>query len=311
MRALASIVSLLTPFGSRQAKQSAAFGHPDADEEDDEREEDVQDDRQGLNDEDSRSTVEMDTLDDDTEGQESVYPPLPQKLASVPSQASSSSQQGEESGIKSPRQNVFTSSTFTEPVLSSSPRTGFGKLPASLPRTSLAGSASSFTFGRNSLHRESSKNAGSLPSYPRPSARQQITSPLAKNYDLLARFFAEKAQQEVHYAGAGEASSSASLIGGEPGGEDGGLTEIEVAGCMRLIEESLAQGKNSELERLRGDALERASLHRITPSFNDESRYNQGYMSRSPSLPLGATAGDMSAGFGMLSRPTSSVSVIV
>lgn len=51
------------------------------------------------------------------------------------------------------------------------------------------------------------------------------TSPVSRNYDLLARFFAEKQR-----------------------GGQGGLTEVEVEGCIRLIEESMATGRNLESE---------------------------------------------------------------
>ncbi|KAJ1025359.1 hypothetical protein NDA13_004172 [Ustilago tritici] len=54
---------------------------------------------------------------------------------------------------------------------------------------------------------------------------QQQMSPVSRNYDLLARFFSEKQR-----------------------GGQGGLTEVEVEGCIRLIEESMATDRNLESE---------------------------------------------------------------
>ncbi|UZJ53204.1 hypothetical protein CBS101457_002524 [Exobasidium rhododendri] len=307
MRALSSIVSLLTPFGSRQAKKSAAFGLPEQEEEGKETDEgETMNDEVESDEEVEKSTVDVSTLDYDMEEQESIYPALSDEPISAPPRARTGSVSRGERTINSPRQKLSLPSRISAPGHSTEPTTDSYSSAAAVPKPSLPSSSTSFTFGRSSLAADSTRKTSYLPSYPRPSARQQLTSPLAKNYDLLARFFAEKAEHEVH-GGEVESPSSANLVGGESVGEEGGLTEIEVAGCMRLIEESLAQGRNGELERLRGDALERARSGTNTPSYYGDSRYQQGYMSRSPSLPLGATAGEMSNGRGMLqTRPSSS-----
>lgn len=299
MRAISSIISLLTPFASRQARTSAAFGEPDLSM-------DLQNDEQAgePNEHIGMDTTKEDSQDETMEDEqnESIYPSLPAKeVTPVPI-----SSHDETVAIRSPRMSIFSSSALSAPRHSTPSRTGFGALGASTSKQATPPSAPVFTFGNS--NDTTHVPALTLPSYPRIPARLNATSPLAKNYDLLARFFAEKAEQEARGE---EASSSASLQDGEQAGEEGGLTEIEVAGCLRLIEESLTQGRAGELERLRGDAVQRAGLDPVTSTYMDDSRFNRGYMSRSPSLPLGAAAGEMSGIFGVPDRPSSSVSRVI
>jgi nucleoporin NUP2 len=151
-------------------------------------------------------------------------------------------------------------------------------------------SASRFTFGLS--------ERDALPRYPtlsRPSRPVRNISPLAKNYDLLSRFFAEKAEQEARLA---DGTPSIMSMDGEGDGT-GGLTQVEVAGCMRLIEQSYAHGHGTEIESLRREALARGrvnggdSPHVFGASDERSADYpaeHQSFLSRSPSLPLGATA---------------------
>ena len=285
MRALSTIVGILSPFGSsRQAKTSAAFGTPtQADDEG----QDEGEDEAAHSDTNNEGEEPGEGMDVD----QSIYPAIP----GLPSPILSP-QPEQEPAPPPPRQSFFSSSVFAAPRHSTPSKMGFGALAASASQQVLPPSAPVFTFGNSALTPEAA--ALPLPSYPRPSARSHLSSPLARNYDLLARFFSEKAEQEAH----GEMGSSVASL--QAGGEEGGLTEIEVAGCMRLIEESLAQGRSDELDRLRGAALERASLGVASPRYLDST--SPGFMSRSPSLPLGAAAGEMPVGYGLQARPSSS-----
>lgn len=207
-----------------------------------------------------------------------------------------------------PQSTGFGAHSYTTPS-----RMGFGQLAArpvespfrASPVRTL-GRPGAFTFG--SL---GESTAPQLPAYPRAIASGKLSSPLAKNYELLARFFAEKAEAEA----AGEASITRNGAD-ETEDEDmpalGGLSEVETAGCLRLIEQSVAQGRGAEVERLRNDALERGRLE--APSSipgEDMTRYPSyhcGRMSRSPSLPLGAAADELPVDYDLSirSRPSSS-----
>lgn len=94
-----------------------------------------------------------------------------------------------------------------------------------------------------------------ITSTPRPSTSYapppQQTSPVSRNYDLLARFFSEKQR-----------------------GGQGGLTEVEVEGCIRLIEESMATGRNleSEFTGVPSSSYGRQYPSMQTPGFAPSSR---------------------------------------
>lgn len=75
------------------------------------------------------------------------------------------------------------------------------------------------------------------------------TSPVSRNYDLLARFFSEKQR-----------------------GGQGGLTEVEVEGCIRLIEESMASGRNLESEFTSAPNYVRHLAPKQTSGFAPSSR---------------------------------------
>ncbi|SJX62909.1 uncharacterized protein SRS1_13736 [Sporisorium reilianum f. sp. reilianum] len=101
--------------------------------------------------------------------------------------------------------------------------------PSPRPRPPLAAPPKSLPLADSSLVtpglRRQFANAPSTPGPSTSYAPPSQTSPVSRNYDLLARFFSEKQR-----------------------GGQGGLTEVEVEGCIRLIEESMASGRNLESE---------------------------------------------------------------
>ncbi|CAO1616747.1 unnamed protein product [Sympodiomycopsis kandeliae] len=95
-------------------------------------------------------------------------------------------------------------------------------LPSSSKIESTAEQAYPFTFTPPIAKQPDHSAVTANPFTPQDSMQQSIGSPLSQNYDLLARFFAEKAAAEA----------------GRPIGSDGRLTEEEVRGCLDLIEQS-------------------------------------------------------------------------
>ncbi|GAC93519.1 hypothetical protein PHSY_001084 [Pseudozyma hubeiensis SY62] len=118
-------------------------------------------------------------------------------------------------------------------VLSDAPSTI--RSPSPRPRSSLAPPAKHLPLADSGLVTPGLRRQfAASPSHPISStplaSTSQVplaaqTSPVSRNYDLLARFFSEKQR-----------------------GGQGGLTEVEVEGCIRLIEESMATGRNLESE---------------------------------------------------------------
>lgn len=221
----------------------------------------------------------------------------------------------------------FQSNGFVAPRESTPSKMGFGAIatepvnsafkPVRQPedqQPSVVPPSSAFTFGMN---QEASTSR--LPQYPRAIRPTKTISPLAKNYELLSRFFAEKAEQEAR----AEASASISSMDEDGNEQSGALTEIELAGCMRLIEQSYAQGQGEEVERLRHEALRRGQAPQIQDEDSRDNRMDEDevhfanshiensrrqFISRSPSLPLGAAAGEgpVPGLYGYRSRPSSS-----
>lgn len=217
-------------------------------------------------------------------------PQLPS--ADVQSEAASTHEFLDQSSSATP----YFKSAFGAPRFSTPHKSGFAAFAETSDESPFQARppASAFTFG-------STSGTSHLPGFPHKSAGRKLSSPLAKNYDLLARFFAEKADAEA----LGESSSSSQAD------VSGGLTEIEVAGCVRLIEQSFAQGQGAEVERLRNDALERGrrgASSTLTGENDPDQAWRGRMLSRSPSLPLGAAAGEspVSAEFMMHSRPSTS-----
>ncbi|PWN35064.1 uncharacterized protein FA14DRAFT_178445 [Meira miltonrushii] len=221
----------------------------------------------------------------------------------------------------------FQTNGFIAPRESTPSKMGFGAIatepvnsafkPVRQPehqQPSVVPPSSAFTFGVN---QEASTSR--LPQYPRVTRPAKTISPLAKNYELLARFFAEKAEKEAR----AEASASISSMDEDGNEQSGALTEIELAGCMRLIEQSYAQGQGEEVERLRHEALRRAQAPQIQGDDSMDNHMDEDevhfakshignsrkqFISRSPSLPLGAAAGEAPVPglYGYRSRPSSS-----
>ncbi|KAJ9479086.1 RanBD1 domain-containing protein [Pseudozyma hubeiensis] len=118
-------------------------------------------------------------------------------------------------------------------VLSDAPSTI--RSPSPRPRSSLAPTAKHLPLADSGLvtpglrRQFAASSSHPISSTPLASTSQATpaaqTSPVSRNYDLLARFFSEKQR-----------------------GGQGGLTEVEVEGCIRLIEESMATGRNLESE---------------------------------------------------------------
>ncbi|SNX84406.1 uncharacterized protein MEPE_03115 [Melanopsichium pennsylvanicum] len=106
--------------------------------------------------------------------------------------------------------------------------------PSPIPRSTMPAPPRSLPLADNALvtpglrRQFANAKADATPATSGPSAAYRPptqTSPVSRNYDLLARFFSEKQR-----------------------GGQGGLTEVEVEGCIRLIEESMTSGRNLESE---------------------------------------------------------------
>ncbi|SPO25433.1 uncharacterized protein UTRI_03149_B [Ustilago trichophora] len=207
---LREIFSMISPFrGHSRARRSAAFGGADEADAEEEHVKKIADGNAAspsskLEDVDEAVDTEDRMIEDAEEGvaaavaSSSPQPSQPSRLA-VPSSGRSAS--------RSP---------------SPKPRSS---MPAPLRSLPLADSAL-VTPGlrRQFTHAQPEPIASTLApstSYAPPTQ----TSPVSRNYDLLARFFSEKQR-----------------------GGQGGLTEVEVEGCIRLIEESMATGRNLESE---------------------------------------------------------------
>ncbi|KAI3483759.1 hypothetical protein L1887_53349 [Cichorium endivia] len=199
---LREIFSMISPFrGHSRARSSAAFGAADAEEEVEEEEAPEEDT--------AESNVEVRVADD------RMIEDAEEGVSAKADASSSRPLQPKTLDLSVPSQTSHRSAS-PRPAASSSAPT------ASLP---LANSAL-VTPGLRRQVMNVQSEAG--PATPGPSAPLQApsqTSPVSRNYDLLARFFAEKQR-----------------------GGQGALTEVEVEGCIRLIEESMTHGRNLESE---------------------------------------------------------------
>ncbi|PWZ02266.1 hypothetical protein BCV70DRAFT_156734 [Testicularia cyperi] len=118
---------------------------------------------------------------------------------------------------------------------------------------------------------ESAFDSAFASSHTGPTYAPSNTSPVSRNYDLLARFFAEKQR-----------------------GGDGGLSEVEVEGCMRLIEESMAAGRDLESEFDEpSPAPQQRSLPRATSDARLSSRANSVASNLTPAFPASQTMGSL------------------
>lgn len=200
---LREIFSMISPFrGHSRARSSAAFGAADADEKEVEEEE--------VPEEDMAESIGEDHVADDR-----MIEDAEEGVSAKANASSSRPLQPKTLDLSVPSQAIHRSAS-PRPAGSSSAPTG------SLP---LANSAL-VTPGLRRQVMNVQPEAG--PATPGPSAPLQApsqTSPVSRNYDLLARFFAEKQR-----------------------GGQGALTEVEVEGCIRLIEESMTHGRNLESE---------------------------------------------------------------
>ncbi len=200
---LREIFSMISPFrGHSRARSSAAFGAADADDEEVEEEE--------VPEEDMAESIGEDHVADDR-----MIEDAEEGVSAKANASSSRPLQPKTLDLSVPSQAIHRSAS-PRPAGSSSAPTG------SLP---LANSAL-VTPGLRRQVMNVQSEAG--PATPGPSAPLQApsqTSPVSRNYDLLARFFAEKQR-----------------------GGQGALTEVEVEGCIRLIEESMTHGRNLESE---------------------------------------------------------------
>lgn len=242
---LREIFSMISPFrGLSRARRSAAFGAADEDDTDQDISTAAVDQHLGQSPklENVQETVDADDADD------RMIEDVEQGIAVA--------------DVPTPSQNARSSHLNVPSDARSASRS-----PSPRPRSSLAAPPRSLPLADSSLVtpglRRQFANAASsaLPSTPDPStsyAPPTQTSPVSRNYDLLARFFAEKQR-----------------------GGQGGLTEVEVEGCIRLIEESMASGRNLESEfASSGSNYGRPSVQ--TSGFPPSSRASS---SAPPALP--------------------------
>ncbi|TKY85800.1 hypothetical protein EX895_005341 [Sporisorium graminicola] len=203
---LREIFSMISPFrGLSRARRSAAFGAAD----------EMEADQDTSTDEHIGQTLEkvQETVDDDDRMIEDAEQGA--SIAEVPTP----SQNAPSSHLDAPPSDTRSA------LRSSSPRPR-SSLAAPPPKSLPLADSSLVTPGLRRHFANAPSSA--LSSTPAPSishAPPTQTSPVSRNYDLLARFFSEKQR-----------------------GGQGGLTEVEVEGCIRLIEESMASGRNLESE---------------------------------------------------------------
>ncbi|PWN19936.1 hypothetical protein BCV69DRAFT_283465 [Microstroma glucosiphilum] len=220
MRAISGLRSWLSPWKGN-VKRSAAFGAADEEHEED------KEGHQGQRDEASpppaSSRRNGNEQDDDDERDDSgpLYPALPSS-STMPS-------------LSLHAKTAFSRATAHEkPSTTFAPSAATPEAPpsASYPFTFEAPSQAD-TVASNPFSGQKSPLATQFTphqrSYASPQSRAPAQSPLSRNYDLLARFFAQKAVEEAEEDGG---FTSALKV------DQHRLTDEEVRGCLRLIEES-------------------------------------------------------------------------
>ena len=225
---LGGIISMISPFRTySNARRSAAFGNPEP-EEAEEPEQDGQDtDEDMAQDEDTKQAQDdqIEQLQDDLESQ-----PLPQTQEET-------QQPSRQLAVPPSSAPILESPTIgrSRPMMQAD---NTSLRPPASPRISAPGpsqqSSSSYSHalppvspvrGRHSLATHPSVPSTPIEQQPYGHSRAIVgSSPVSRNYDLLARFFAEKQR--------------------ENSGAPSALTEVEVEGCIKLIEESMAAGRD-------------------------------------------------------------------
>lgn len=206
---LREIFSMISPFrGLSRARRSAAFGG--ADEADAEEEQPLR-----LPQGSAAKASELDEVEEAVDSEDRMI---------------EDAEEGNAASVALPSSQSIPPTHLAVP---SAPRS-LSRSPSPKPRSSLPAPPRSLPLADSALvtpglrRQLTQAQPAPTPATPGPSASYAPptqTSPVSRNYDLLARFFSEKHR-----------------------GGQGGLTEVEVEGCIRLIEESMATGRNLESE---------------------------------------------------------------
>jgi hypothetical protein len=178
-----------------------------------------------------------------------LYPALPQLRSGA--QETEQQQQAQQSQGPAAAATAFAAPSFAAP-----------SAPAFAAPAFAAQSYASPPSFSGSISRQSGASFASNDASMSAAQPASNTSPLARNYALLSQFFAEKANTEGR---------------GEGGEEASRLSEVEVAGCVRLLEDSGA--------RLHGYGMDASP-----PRMQQQLGYAREGAQREESLPLGADA---------------------
>ncbi|KAJ1032958.1 hypothetical protein NDA16_000237 [Ustilago loliicola] len=240
---LREIFSMISPFrGHSRARRSAAFGGADETEVEDE---------QSNEELHPTQTPVLEDLKEDVDSEDRMIEDAGEGVAQTTSAS---------------RKHLDIPSSSRPASRSPSPRPR-SSLPAPGPPKSLPLADSALVTPGLRRH-VANVQPDTITSTPGPSTSYapppQQTSPVSRNYDLLARFFSEKQR-----------------------GGQGGLTEVEVEGCIRLIEESMATGCNLESEFIGAPSSSYGRQYPSvqTPGFAPSSRAS----SLAPSSAMPAT----------------------
>ncbi|KAN0061770.1 hypothetical protein ACQY0O_005763 [Thecaphora frezii] len=305
---LTGFISMISPFRAlTRARQSAAFGAADEDQDQQDGEQPQQqpaiveadmqeggdrpaqgDAGQALSAPSRREAIEP-VLDDDDDDEKEVTARRSSARLAVPASAPF---------VASPSR-ARSSKLVLDPV---SPSLGPNRTPRAsvplpqrdAPRSPLAEGASILPFTphestRQRATRYSSHADLTVSSSTMAQSRASIdASPVSRNFDLLARFFAEKQRED-------------GLRGGSSG-----LTEVEVEGCLKLIEESMATGR--DLAHEFGYKPQNKTAHAVDVNSFSLQRGDVASVSssRATSLAPGPSAFPASQTFGSLFHPGAS-----
>ncbi|PWN51880.1 hypothetical protein IE53DRAFT_31819 [Violaceomyces palustris] len=256
---LSGLLNLISPFGgSARAKRSAAFGNP------------LTLDDQGEDDQNDSDEIEGLTSPSQRKIDRDVIMGNGSSATDIEIDVQEDVTKGVNSAIEITTTTATTSTTKPSPFQPPSPRSSRISFPVT-PSGSHGTEAKA--KGREAQKRLRATETVDGAGESIVMLQQPGPSPVSRNYDLLARFFAEKGLEEA----------------GVPG--RGALTEVEVQGCLKLIEDSMAQGRDLRHEfESHGQRYEQGMNRSVSYSPAPSSPY-RGYPPRTSSYGPSAGSG--------------------